>query len=195
MSAGQRIDRSGWPSDRPRRTFFELLDGVHREHGAKSLRAVADEMNLAANSRVSALLLGALPSDERQAGELIRALGGSAGDIERGLMLYRAIRPSGAGEAAAAQRRRSVARDPGYAAMPPAAGLSGGFSVPDSLKPYLQRLTNEGGVAPQSAVQGFVEPRVRARADGTTSGALEILRDESPGSRPQRRRSAAGIVM
>ena len=73
MSRGQPINRSRWPDDRPRRTFFELLDKVHREHGTKSLRAIGDEMTLA-HSRVRKLLCEELPVDERQVSALIRAL-------------------------------------------------------------------------------------------------------------------------
>ena len=49
-------------------------------------------MNLRSPSRVSALLrLKALPADESQVRMLIKALGGSDEDIERGLRLYRVI--------------------------------------------------------------------------------------------------------
>lgn len=51
--------------------------------------------------------------------------------------------------------------------------------MPGPLARYLQKLTRDQGAAPQSAVRGFVEPRVRARADGATSGALNVLRAES----------------
>jgi hypothetical protein len=78
MSVGRRIDRRQWPADRPRRTFFELLDGIHRANGYKSLRLIARDMHLASSSRVSALLRGTLPADEDQASALIGALGGSA---------------------------------------------------------------------------------------------------------------------
>jgi WD40 repeat protein len=111
MGRGRPIDQSGWPDDRPRRTFFELLDKVHREQGTKSLSAIAEEMGLSARSRVSALLRGTLPADERQVSDLIRALGGSDGDIGRGLMLYRTIR-SASGEVPLAQAGWSLAGDP-----------------------------------------------------------------------------------
>ena len=91
MGRGRPIDQSQWPDDRPRRTFFELLDKVHRDHGTKSLSLIAEGMSLRARSRVSTLLRGELPADENQVRDLICALGGSAGDIERGLMLYRTI--------------------------------------------------------------------------------------------------------
>jgi WD40 repeat protein len=111
MSRGQPINRDRWPDDPSQRAFFELLDGVHRENGTKSLRTVAAAMNLA-HSRVSKLLHSALPADDRQAGNLIRALGGSAEDIQRGLTLYHRIQSSAAGEIALDRRGWSLARDP-----------------------------------------------------------------------------------
>jgi len=69
-----------------------LLDKVHRDNGLKSLRTVAAAMILQSPSRVSELLrLKKLPADEPQARLLVKALGGSAEDIERGVRLYRAI--------------------------------------------------------------------------------------------------------
>jgi tetratricopeptide (TPR) repeat protein len=94
VGRGRPIDRSRWPGDRPCRTFFELLDRVHREHGYKSLDDIARAMNLRAKSRVSKLLRGTLPADEDQATALIRALGGSDEDAEFGALLYRTIRSS-----------------------------------------------------------------------------------------------------
>jgi hypothetical protein len=106
MGRGRLIDQSQWPRDRPRRTFFELLDEVHRKHGIKSLSEIAEGMNLSARSRVSTLLRGTLPVDEGQVEDLIRALGGSAGDIDRGLMIYRVI------QSAAEDADRSALRGP-----------------------------------------------------------------------------------
>lgn len=95
MGRGRPIDPSSWPGGGPHRAFLELLDKVHRENGTKSLADVAAAMNLRARSRVSALLRGqAVPADEDQATDLIRALGGSAEDVDRGLKLYRRARAS-----------------------------------------------------------------------------------------------------
>ena len=92
MGRGRPIDSSSWPAQGPKRRFAELLDKVHRDNGVKSLRTVAAAMNLRSPSRVSALLrLKALPADESQVRMLIKALGGSDEDIERGLRLYRVI--------------------------------------------------------------------------------------------------------
>jgi tetratricopeptide (TPR) repeat protein len=94
VGRGRPIDRSRWPGDRPQRTFFELLDRVHRDHGLKSQDDIARAMNLRAKSRVSKLLRGTLPADQDQANALIRALGGSDEDAKRGAMLYCTIRSS-----------------------------------------------------------------------------------------------------
>jgi hypothetical protein len=154
MSTGRRIDRGRWPDDRLRRAFFELLDEVHREHGAKSLGVIADAMHLPSPWRVRELLRGKLPVDERQVSALIEALGGSGEEIERGLTLYRTIRRSAVGE------------------------ISGGSSVSALLAPYLLVLAHGGVATPRSAGQEFVEPEVQAHADRTTAGVLEILRAE-----------------
>ena len=98
MGRGKPVDRSLWPAEGTHRRFLELLDKVHRDNGTKSLRVIAASMHLRAHSRVDMLLRGlALPADDNQAENLIRALGGAAEDIKRGLKLYRAIRsPDGA---------------------------------------------------------------------------------------------------
>jgi hypothetical protein len=62
--------------------------------------------------------------------------------------------------------------------MSSAEALSGGSGGPDPIVSYLLKLTRDDGAAPQSTIRTFVEPRVRANADGTTSGVLEILRAE-----------------
>jgi tetratricopeptide (TPR) repeat protein len=95
VGRGRPIDPSLWPGEGPHRAFLELLDRVHRENGTKSLADIAAAMNLRARSRVSALLRGqAVPADEDQARELIRALGGGTEDQDRGLKLYRKVRAS-----------------------------------------------------------------------------------------------------
>lgn len=95
MGRGRSVDSSLWPGEGPYRAFLQLLDRVHRENGTKSLADLAAAMNLRARSRVSALLRGqALPADDDQARDLIRALGGSSEDEDRGLDLYRRARSS-----------------------------------------------------------------------------------------------------
>jgi hypothetical protein len=97
VGRGRPVDSSLWPSEGPHRAFLELLDRVHRENGTKSLADVAAAMSLRARSRVSALLRGqALPADEGQAKDLIRALGGALEDEVRGLKLYRRARSTSA---------------------------------------------------------------------------------------------------
>jgi hypothetical protein len=123
VGRGRPIDRSQWPADRPRRTFFELLDRVHRDHGLKSQDDIAMAMNLRAKSRVSELLRGTLPADEDQAKALIRALGGSEEDAERGAMLYRTIRSS----PAETPRRPSREGRAGRRSMPRLAGGASAF--------------------------------------------------------------------
>ena len=86
MGRGRPINQSRWPKDRPRLTFFELLEPVHRAHGTKTLDEIAAGMNLAARSRVNTLLRGQLPADEGQVRKLILALGGSEGDVIQGIM-------------------------------------------------------------------------------------------------------------
>ena len=106
MGRGRPIDSSSWPSQGPGRRFAELLDRVRRENGVKSLRTVAAAMNLRSPSRVSELLrVKTLPADESQVRMLIKALGGSAEDTERGLRIYRAIvsAPQGTGRSGRAQ--------------------------------------------------------------------------------------------
>ena len=89
VNAGRPISQDHWPGAGPVRRFLELLDGVHRANGTKSLRAIARAMNLSGPSRVSVLLNGkSLPASEDQARALVRALGGSAEDIKRGAWLY-----------------------------------------------------------------------------------------------------------
>lgn len=95
LGRGRPIDSSSWPSRGPHRAFLEFLDRVHRENGTKSLAVVAAAMNLRARSRVSDLLRGkAPPADDDQARRLIRALGGSAEDADRGLRLYHKVQSS-----------------------------------------------------------------------------------------------------
>jgi tetratricopeptide (TPR) repeat protein len=92
VGKGRPVDSSSWPSQGPGRRFAELLDRVRRENGMKSLRTVAAAMSLQSPSRVSELLrMKTLPADGSQARMLVKALGGSAEDIERGLRLYRMV--------------------------------------------------------------------------------------------------------
>jgi hypothetical protein len=92
---------------------LELLDKVHRENGTKSLADIAAAMNLRARSRVSALLRGqAVLADEDQVTDLIRALGGSAEDVDRGLKLYRKARHLSRAPPVPSLRGRSIHRSP-----------------------------------------------------------------------------------
>ena len=138
MGRGRPIDSSSWPAHGPKRRFAELLDKVHRDNGVKSLRTVAAAMNLRSPSRVSALLrLKALPADESQVKMLIKALGGSGEDIERGLRLYRAIMsaPQDTGRSSGAQiHGATITVDP---AIAPA--VSAGAASPASVRRTLPR--------------------------------------------------------
>ena len=138
MGRGRPIDSSSWPAQGPKRRFAELLDKVHRDNGVKSLRTVAAAMNLRSPSRVSALLrLKALPADESQVRMLIKALGGSDEDIERGLRLYRAIMsaPQDTGRSSGAQiHGATITVDP---AIAPA--VAAGASSPASVRRTLPR--------------------------------------------------------
>ena len=98
MSAGRPINQDPWPAPGPHRRFLELLDQVHRANGTKSLRTIAQAMNLSGPNRVSVLLRGtSLPTDEGQARALVRALGGSAEDIQRGVQRYLQVRSAAGG--------------------------------------------------------------------------------------------------
>jgi tetratricopeptide (TPR) repeat protein len=127
VGRGRPIDRSQWPGDRPRRTFFELLDTVHRDHGLKSQDDIARAMNLRAKSRVSKLLRGRLPADEDQAKALIRALGGSDEDAEFGAGLYRTIRSSAAETPSPGVRNREDRAGEGRPGTPRLAGGTSAF--------------------------------------------------------------------
>ena len=138
MGRGRPIDSSSWPAQGPKRRFAELLDKVHRDNGVKSLRTVAAAMNLRSPSRVSALLrLKALPADESQVRMLIKALGGSGEDIERGLRLYRAIvsAPRDTGRSSVAQiHGATITVDPAIAPT-----VAAGASSPASVRRTLPR--------------------------------------------------------
>ncbi|TYK47725.1 HD domain-containing protein [Actinomadura decatromicini] len=89
MAGGHRIDRTAWPEDGPYRRLLELLDGVHRDNGGKSLREIAAAMNLASASRVNDLLRGRRrPVDDQQVFLLVRALGGGEDDVRAAVGLY-----------------------------------------------------------------------------------------------------------
>ena len=112
MSGGRPINRDQWPDSGPRRRFLDLLDAVHRANGTKSLSEIAHGMNLRGRSRANDMLRGkVLPAAEDQARALVRALGGSLEDAERGVRLYRQARSSAAddGGAARADRGRRAA--------------------------------------------------------------------------------------
>jgi energy-coupling factor transporter ATP-binding protein EcfA2 len=63
--------------------------------------------------------------------------------------------------------------------MSSAEALSKGTAMPDAIVSYLLKLTRDDGIAPRSTVGTFVEPQVRAHADGATAGSLEVLQAES----------------
>ncbi|GAA4729529.1 tetratricopeptide repeat protein [Phytohabitans rumicis] len=100
MATGRRVDRALWPAAGPYRKLLEFLDRVHADNGIRSLRTIAAGMNLESRSRVSCLLRGvdgALPADERQLEQLVRALGGGDDDVVRARVLYRTARAERAG--------------------------------------------------------------------------------------------------
>ena len=144
MGRGRPIDSSSWPAQGPKRRFAELLDKVHRDNGVKSLRTVAAAMNLRSPSRVSALLrLKALPADESQVRMLIKALGGSGEDIERGSRLYRAIMsaPQDTGRSSGVQiHGATITVDPAIVTAV-AAGASSPASVRRTLPRDIQEFT------------------------------------------------------
>ncbi|MFC4051629.1 hypothetical protein ACFOY4_18205 [Actinomadura syzygii] len=89
MAGGHRIDRTAWPEDGPYRRLLELLDGVHRDNGGKSLREIAAAMNLASASRVNDFLRGRRrPVDDQQLALLVKALGGGEDDVRAAVRLY-----------------------------------------------------------------------------------------------------------
>lgn len=94
MTRGRRINQAAWPGDGPHLALLKFLDRVHADNGTKSLQQIVAGMHLASRSRVNALLRGldgALPADERQVEELVRALGGGDDDVARATRLYQAV--------------------------------------------------------------------------------------------------------
>ncbi|MEU7873720.1 hypothetical protein [Dactylosporangium sp. NPDC049140] len=90
MGRGQPIDRAAWPPSGPRRAWLDCLDHLHRADGMPSQRTIAPRMNLSAATRVGMMLRGlTLPTDDRQASQLLEALGGTSDEIAKGLRLYR----------------------------------------------------------------------------------------------------------
>jgi tetratricopeptide (TPR) repeat protein len=88
MGRGKPVDRAAWPKEGPQRQLLEFLGQVRVDNGMKSLREIAPLVRLGA-PRVGQLLRGPrLPVDERQLRQLIRALGGSDEDIQKGVRLY-----------------------------------------------------------------------------------------------------------
>jgi tetratricopeptide (TPR) repeat protein len=118
-------------------------------------------MNLRAKSRVSELLRGTLPADEDQAKALIRALGGSDEDVERGAMLYRTIRSSPAETASP----RATSRE-GRAGRPGMPRLAGGMSA--FRQAYLWQ------------VQQFAPPNLAARGAELEELAQFCLDSDGP---------------
>lgn len=98
MSRGEPIDDRRWPEAGAHRRLLELFSQVHADNGLKSRRTIAAEMHLASASQVNNMLRGVrLPADAKQAGALVRALGGGDDDVEAARRLF---------EKAVAERRR-----------------------------------------------------------------------------------------
>ncbi len=175
MGRGKPVNRSLWPPEGTHRRFLELLDKVHRDNGTKSLRVIAASMHLRAHSRVDMLLRGlALPADDNQAENLIRALGGAAEDIKRGLKLYRAARsPDDARPAPRggdAHARRSYAPT---AAVAPAAAAQ----LPAQITAFAGRkdeLTKLAGLLDPVAAPGTTLVLALAGPPGVGKTALAI---------------------
>jgi WD40 repeat protein len=88
---GRNIGRSSSPRDHAR--LLEHLRQVRAKNGSKSLRTIGTAMPLA-YSRVSALLSGkAAPVDERQTGQLARAMGGGDDEVAEAVRLFRLAFP------------------------------------------------------------------------------------------------------
>ncbi|MDX2758400.1 hypothetical protein [Streptomyces europaeiscabiei] len=91
MPGRQEINRSAWPDEGPYRVLLEFFERVRKENGTKGLRPIAKAMQLSSHDRVNRILRGqANPADEDQLKNLVKALGGSSEDVERGVQLYRA---------------------------------------------------------------------------------------------------------
>jgi len=89
---GTDIERSSWPPDRAHRRLLEHLHQVRAENGGKSLRRIGEAMPLA-HSRVSVILAGAPPTDERQVELLVRAMGGGEDEAVEAVRLFQAAVP------------------------------------------------------------------------------------------------------
>ncbi|MCP2338124.1 wHTH domain-containing protein [Actinomadura rupiterrae] len=88
------INRDSWPADGPLRRLVEFLDGVHREHGMRSLSTVASAMAMTSRTNLSDILRGKRPpADHRQAWDLVLALGGSPEQAREGVALFAATKP------------------------------------------------------------------------------------------------------
>lgn len=78
---GARFNREHWPAEGPHRALLEVLDAVHVRRGMRSLRVIGRDMNLA-YTQVHKIVRGvALPVDERQVRDLVRAVAGRC-DVE-----------------------------------------------------------------------------------------------------------------
>ena len=90
---GRPVSRQEWPVAGAVRDWLAFCDQVHEANGLPSLRTLAAAMGLASATRVGELLRGlALPADERQARDLLGALGAVGTETERGVRLYQAAR-------------------------------------------------------------------------------------------------------
>ena len=92
---GKPINRQAWPASGVWQKWLAYCDKVHRDNGLRSVRYLAKEIGLSANSgtRVGQMLRGvALPDTEAQARDLLEALGAVGAEVDRGVRLYRAAR-------------------------------------------------------------------------------------------------------
>ena len=95
MRAGQGrpVSRQAWPDSGALRDWLVFCNRVHQANGQLSLRALAAALGLTSASRVGEMLRGlALPADEKQARDLLGALGAVGPEVERGARLYEAAR-------------------------------------------------------------------------------------------------------
>jgi tetratricopeptide (TPR) repeat protein len=88
---GEPVKRGDWPASGAVREWLVFCDQVRQDNGLPSLRALAAAMGLSSASRVSKLLRGpGLPADDKQARDLLAALGATDTEIRRGMRLYKA---------------------------------------------------------------------------------------------------------
>lgn len=90
---GRAVSREASQAPGGQREWLAFCDQVHQNNGLPSLRKLAAAMNLTSATRVGELLRGlALPVNEAQAWDLLRALGAVDPEIRKGIRLYKAAR-------------------------------------------------------------------------------------------------------